>query len=82
MAITGKWKCTVSTRTGVILRVRNAPSLSGSIIGQIPNGTTTTASQEQNGWYWMDAYGGWSSGQWMRVTGRSEEHTSELQSLS
>ena len=48
MAITGKWKCTVSTRTGVILRVRNAPSLSGSIIGQIPNGTTTTASQEQN----------------------------------
>lgn len=69
MPVAGKWTCTIRTNTGVILRVRNAPSMAGSIIGQIPNGTTTTASKEENGWYWMDSYGGWSSGTYMIVSG-------------
>ena len=69
MAVAGHWTCTVDTGNGVILRVRNAPSLSGTIIGKIPDRSTVTASKEQNGWYWIDSYGGWSSGDWMHVSG-------------
>lgn len=59
--VQGKWTGTVKTNTGVILRVRNAPSLSGTIIGQIPSGTNITMSKENGGWYWVDSYNGWSS---------------------
>lgn len=64
-AVNGKWTATVYTVSGVILRVRNAPSLSGSIIAKIPDGTNISMSKEENGWYWVDSYGGWSSGDWM-----------------
>lgn len=60
--VQGSWTGTVKTNTGVILRVRNAPSLSGTMIGQIPSGTNIKMSKESNGWYWVDSYGGWSSG--------------------
>ena len=67
--VQGSWDCTVRTNTGVILRVRNAPSLAGAIIGRLPNGSKHHASKECNGWYWIDGYGGWSSGEWMIITG-------------
>lgn len=67
--IAGNWTCTVRTNTGVILRVRNQPSLSGSIVGKIPNGSTVHATKENNGWYYITEYGGWSSGEWMNVSG-------------
>lgn len=68
-AVEGKWQCTVSTETGVILRVRNLPSSAGAIIGKIPNGSSVEASKEENGWYYVDQYGGWSCGAYMSVTG-------------
>lgn len=67
--VDGSWTCVIKTITGVVLRVRNAPSTAGAIIGQIPNGITVQASKEDNGWYFIDQYGGWSSGTYMQVTG-------------
>ena len=77
--IQGSWKITVRTNTGVILRVRNAPSLSGAIIGQLPDGSTHHASKECNGWYYIDGYNGWSSGEWMTITGGPTTTTTTTQ---
>ena len=77
--IQGSWKITVRTNTGVILRVRNAPSLSGAIIGQLPDGSTHHASKECNGWYYIDGYNGWSSGEWMTITGGPATTTTTTQ---
>ena len=76
--VKGSWTCTVRTN-GAILRVRNAPSLSGAIIGQLQNGSTHKASKENNGWYYIDSYGGWSSGDWMRVSGGPTNVTTNTQ---
>lgn len=73
MAVSGNWQCTVDTGNGVILRVRNAPSLAGAIIGSIPDGTSGLhATREENGWYFIDSTGGWSSGDWMHVSGSAD----------
>lgn len=67
-AITGKWTGTVRTQ-GSNLMVRNAPSMAGSIIAKMSNGESVEASQEDNGWYYIDKYGGWSSGNFLSLTG-------------
>ena len=46
--VKGNWTCTVRTN-GAILRVRNAPSLSGAIIGRLQNGSTHKASKRTMG---------------------------------
>lgn len=59
--------CTVVTNGGR-LYIRSGPSLAYIIIGAFANGTTNLhATQEQNGWYYMVDYGGWSSGDWLRI---------------
>lgn len=59
--------CTVVTNGGR-LYIRSGPSLAYTIIGAFANGTTNLhATQEQNGWYYMVDYGGWSSGDWLRI---------------
>lgn len=75
-AVAGNWSCTVKTNTGVPLRVRNVPSEAGAIIARIDNGVTVQASQEDNGWYFIDQYGGWSSGNFMQITGGPNAVTS------
>lgn len=61
------YNCTVKTNGGR-LRVRNLPSLSGSIIGSLNNGSSFVSSKTQDGWYYVDDYNGWSSGTWLSVT--------------
>lgn len=59
--------CTVVTNGGR-LYIRSGPSLAYSIIGAFANGTTNLhATQEEGGWYYMVDYGGWSSGDWLRI---------------
>lgn len=59
--------CTVVTNGGR-LYIRSGPSLAYTIIGAFANGTTNLhATQEQGGWYYMVDYGGWSSGDWLRI---------------
>jgi len=61
------YSCTIK-KNGGNLHVRSSPSMSGKIIAKIPNGTKVTASKVQNGWYYIDKYKGWSSGNYIKAT--------------
>lgn len=75
-AVDGSWSCTIHTNTGVGLRVRNAPSCAGAVIAIIDDGVTVQASKEDNGWYFIDQYGGWCSGNFLQTTGGPNAVTS------
>ena len=57
------------TTDGSNLNIRNYPSLSGTIIGSIPNGTTIMIDGETNGWYVVNHNGtvGYSSGEFISI---------------
>lgn len=59
--------CSVRTN-GADLYIRSGPSLSNQIIGMNSNGTGGIhVTQEENGWYYLVDYGGWSSAEWMNI---------------
>jgi hypothetical protein len=50
------------------LWVRTGPSTSYGTVNKLYNGNTVTSSKQSNGWYYIDSKGGWSSGQYLKVT--------------
>lgn len=59
--------------TGVVkvnssLRVRNAPSLSGKIIGSLNNGDTITVTKIDGDWCFATETNGWSNTQYIKLT--------------
>lgn len=63
------YNCTVNTgTTGNQLAIRNAPNMSGSRIGVLNNGYAFSSSRSENGWYYVDAYGGWVPGNFITAT--------------
>ena len=58
------------------LRIRNGPSLSNQIIGYFsPGSADLKVTQEENGWYYMNDYGGWSSAMYLEITGTGSVST-------
>lgn len=57
-----------TTNGSLPLMIRKGPGVSYGIIGSFPPRTKNVkASKEENGWYYMTNYGGWSSGQWLKI---------------
>lgn len=58
-----------TTNGSLPLMIRKGPGLSYGIIGTFaPHTKNVKASKEENGWYYMTDYGGWTSGQWLKIT--------------
>lgn len=60
----GKYKVRV---TATALHVRTGTSTSYKIIGLIYKNQEFISSKQANGWYYIDAKGGWSSGKYLKV---------------
>ena len=57
------------TTDGSGLNIRSYPSMSGTIIGSVPNGATVTINGETNGWYVINYNGtvGYSSSKYITI---------------
>ena len=65
------------------LRVRSGPSTQYEVVGGLEDGDTIEVLEWKDGWAYIESpVKGWCSGSYIHKLGRSEEHTSELQSLS
>lgn len=59
------------------LRIRQEPSASSAIIGYFSPGTTNIQStKEENGWYFIPDKNGWCKGDYMTVTGTTDDGAS------
>ena len=63
------------------LMVRTGPSTAYPIVGSIAVGESGLhATEEQNGWYYIPAKGGWSSGYWLEITQNNATNVQQSQS--
>jgi hypothetical protein len=66
-------KVEVQVHVSTSLHYRSGPSTSYKVLGYLKNGEKYVSSKQSNGWYFLDAKGGWSSGSYLKVTKTFEE---------
>ena len=65
-----------------VLHVRNRPSMSGAIIGRLPNGTQLTITMKNGDWYYATNTGGWSHSGYIEITHNGNTNSNNTTTIS